>query len=395
MKKEWKTPDGFAYDLYLKLIKRDSLLVVGSNSEDRDGFARGLVDTLLYTTPKTSRFVFLSISPIIFADYRELPHTIYYAENDSSAVFNIDEIIERQQKDSRTDNSVIYLFVYDFEYFTSCSVSSSFFTEIQKIYSRGRYTNLRLILFSAYFKGLENVFQPNVYLQGTTKGIIAPKKGQCYCVDDDTLYNLPIITEGEEQRLITWWVSQVINKRKKAIWFIMTVIGFSLFIIGLCLESFEYDFVLGISGIILMIIGTICCFPYKRKSETSTSQNSYQERTISDPVMTANTTQIGQYYEKACANKLKDLGYRNIRLTPATGDFGADIIAVHPNGDTVCFQCKYYSGNVGEHAVQEVIAAISYYHADRGSVLTNSDFTPKARELAKKTNVSLYPHFNI
>ena len=100
----------------------------------------------------------------------------------------------------------------------------------------------------------------------------------------------------------------------------------------------------------------------------------------------------GRAYEQACARRLMREGYTNVKLTPASGDFGADILAVHPKGYRICFQCKFYSGNVGVEAVQEVLSAVRYYGADCGAVMTNADFTPAARELARRSDVALIPH---
>lgn len=106
------------------------------------------------------------------------------------------------------------------------------------------------------------------------------------------------------------------------------------------------------------------------------------------------TSQKGQAYEIACAERLKRKGYRNVQLTPATGDYGADIIAHDRRGRKVCFQCKRYSHNVGEDAVREVHSALAHYGANYGVVITNVDFTPKARELAYENGVELWPRFN-
>lgn len=102
--------------------------------------------------------------------------------------------------------------------------------------------------------------------------------------------------------------------------------------------------------------------------------------------------EAGMDYERACAQRLIRQGYTNVKLTPASGDFGADILAVHPKGYRICFQCKFYSGNVGVEAVQEVLSAVRYYGADCGAVMTNADFTPAARELARRSDVALIPH---
>lgn len=112
------------------------------------------------------------------------------------------------------------------------------------------------------------------------------------------------------------------------------------------------------------------------------------------PGQSYSTNDLGQHYEIACARRLKRQGYRNVKLTPVTGDFGADILANDIAGRLICFQCKCYSSNVGEDAVQEVISAVHYYGASYGVVITNADFTPKARELARAAGVALWPHIN-
>ena len=39
--------------------------------------------------------------------------------------------------------------------------------------------------------------------------------------------------------------------------------------------------------------------------------------------------------------------------------------------------------------MQEVVGAVSFYDADEGWVITNSTFTPDAKALAQKNNVTL------
>ncbi len=98
-------------------------------------------------------------------------------------------------------------------------------------------------------------------------------------------------------------------------------------------------------------------------------------------------------YEIACANRLASEGYRHIKVTPASGDYGADIVAVDKKGRRVCFQCKKYSGNVGVSAVQEVHASKAHYNAQRAVVLTTASFTVAARKLARETGVELVEHY--
>lgn len=100
-------------------------------------------------------------------------------------------------------------------------------------------------------------------------------------------------------------------------------------------------------------------------------------------------TMDGKIYERYVGSRLLADGYKELIYTPVTGDFGADIIARNPYGKKVCIQCKRYAEMVGIDAVQEIVAAKQYYNCDVAIVITNSTFTPAAKELAIKTGVGL------
>lgn len=82
------------------------------------------------------------------------------------------------------------------------------------------------------------------------------------------------------------------------------------------------------------------------------------------------------------------LGY-NAYKTPIH-DFGADVIATK-DSIKYCIQAKRYNikYNVGNDAVQEAFTAINLYNADRGIVITNSNFTSGAIKLAGANNIIL------
>ena len=70
-------------------------------------------------------------------------------------------------------------------------------------------------------------------------------------------------------------------------------------------------------------------------------------------------------------------------------DMGADLI-LERRGIRSVVQAKSYSGSVGVKAVQEVVAAKSYYKAREAFVVTNSTFTKSAIDLAEANGVSLW-----
>jgi HJR/Mrr/RecB family endonuclease/uncharacterized protein (DUF697 family) len=96
----------------------------------------------------------------------------------------------------------------------------------------------------------------------------------------------------------------------------------------------------------------------------------------------------GEQFEEFLAECFQRLGY-DVKTTPKTNDFGADLILTKDDRKTVV-QAKRYKSKVGNSAVQEVVAAIQYYGANEAIVVTNSQFTTNARGLAKANNVQLW-----
>lgn len=101
----------------------------------------------------------------------------------------------------------------------------------------------------------------------------------------------------------------------------------------------------------------------------------------------------GESYERFVGFCLITRGWKIIKYTKRSGDYGADIIARNPDGIKTSIQCKRYKKNVGIDAVQQVYASERYYNCNNGVVITNSKFTQPAHTLAKKTNVILWENF--
>lgn len=98
----------------------------------------------------------------------------------------------------------------------------------------------------------------------------------------------------------------------------------------------------------------------------------------------------GLEFEGYCGKYLLTHGFHDVCTTPPSGDYGADLVAKDANGVTWVFQCKRYKTKVGNGCVQEVVAAKKHYGASRAAVMTNSQLTQKARELAIENEVILF-----
>lgn len=95
----------------------------------------------------------------------------------------------------------------------------------------------------------------------------------------------------------------------------------------------------------------------------------------------------GTEFENYLMNLFRKMGHEVIG-TPTTGDQGADMFVII-NDKKIAVQVKKYSKPVGNKAIQEVVSARSYYSCDEAWVITNSQFTKSAFELAQKCNVKL------
>lgn len=97
----------------------------------------------------------------------------------------------------------------------------------------------------------------------------------------------------------------------------------------------------------------------------------------------------GRDFELFCSDLLKRNFYSSVEVTKASGDHGVDILA-EKDGITYAIQCKCYSSNIGNSAVQQALAGKSLYHRDIAVVLTNRYFTAQAISEAEQLNVKLW-----
>lgn len=95
----------------------------------------------------------------------------------------------------------------------------------------------------------------------------------------------------------------------------------------------------------------------------------------------------GVQFEQYLGHLFRSQGYK-AEVTKASGDFGADLV-ISKNGRRIVVQAKRYKKNVGIRAVQEVQGARAHYKATEAWVVTNSNFTQQAYELAKSNGVRL------
>ena len=93
----------------------------------------------------------------------------------------------------------------------------------------------------------------------------------------------------------------------------------------------------------------------------------------------------GAEFERWITRRLTAAGHfaRDLRQS---GDFGVDVLA-EIAGLRLGIQAKRFAGGVGNAAVQEVLAGCDYHRCAVAAVVTQSRFTPAAREQAGRAHL--------
>ena len=98
-------------------------------------------------------------------------------------------------------------------------------------------------------------------------------------------------------------------------------------------------------------------------------------------------TMAGQEFESFLNTLFQKMGY-TVKQTKLTGDQGADLVLAR-FGEVVVVQAKRSNNTIGNKAIQEVVASMKFYNAEKGMVVTNNYFTKAAEDLANANTISL------
>lgn len=145
--------------------------------------------------------------------------------------------------------------------------------------------------------------------------------------------------------------------------------------------------------LVLIGIGTmlgIAAFAWYSTKASDRDQQAARIETVRTSGIESIDQMPGTQFENRLRLLFQDLGY-DVFQTPASGDFGADLV-IDKDGSRGVVQAKRYQAGVpvGPSAVQEVVAAMAYWRAEYSIVVTNQSFTRAARDLAEANAVQLW-----
>ena len=184
-------------------------------------------------------------------------------------------------------------------------------------------------------------------------------------------------------------------RKKDYLWLGFLTIGIPLLLtVGVLLSISEYSFVLPIILIsVALIFGLVLLIKNSEGPRKLKKANKLSATTSKLEIETSVVNQLemidamkGSEFETFVVDLLKCNGFSNVTQTKLSGDFGVDVIGFKDNKKYV-FQCKRFKGKLGLKPIQEAYAGKRHYRADEAVVITNSEFTKAAMELASDTDI--------
>lgn len=184
-------------------------------------------------------------------------------------------------------------------------------------------------------------------------------------------------------------------RKKDYLWLGFLTIGIPLLLtVGVLLSISGCSFVLLIIliavalifGLVLLIKNSEGPRKLKKANKLSVATSKLEIETSVVNQLEIIDTMKGSEFETFVVDLLKCNGFSNVTQTKLSGDFGVDVIGFKDNKKYV-FQCKRFKGKLGLKPIQEAYAGKRHYRADEAVVITNSEFTKAAMELASDTDI--------
>lgn len=97
-------------------------------------------------------------------------------------------------------------------------------------------------------------------------------------------------------------------------------------------------------------------------------------------------------FEHALASLCRDSGCRQVEVSGGSGDHGADVQAVTPDGRRLILQAKRYNINrrVGDKEMQQLVGGLMTWHQfDIAALVATTSFTAPARATAARSGIRL------
>ena len=237
MVKEWTTPAGEFPRLYYDILNNAHILIAGASGSGKSVVINGLIYTALYKSPASVRFICIDLKRVELLDYKNLPHSIAYADDVKSALDALQyalDIIEKRfaimekQRVKLYNGPDIYVIIDEMADLLTTAKRQAV-PLIQRICQIGRAARVHLIGATQHIPTIPTAIRVNfdcrLGLRTQTKqdsrniiGVngceILPRYGYGFYIRPEgmQLYKLPMIDENRLKTMVDYWIK---NKKPK------------------------------------------------------------------------------------------------------------------------------------------------------------------------------------
>ena len=153
MTKTYITPEGYYYGLYDSMLQQTHILIGGATGSGKSVVINGFMHTALLQSPAMYQFILIDLKRVELYEYRDLPHTIAYADNITAAVAALQQtldIIERRYESMQRsglrkyDGSCVYVVIDELADLMTVD-KKHVMPLLQRIAQIGRAANVKII----------------------------------------------------------------------------------------------------------------------------------------------------------------------------------------------------------------------------------------------------------
>ena len=234
----YTTPGGSYSRLFADMATQTHLLIAGATGSGKSTVIDGILHAILHDAPTDDRLILIDLKKVELIDYRELPHTIMYADDDQSAIQALQTAITytnnryadmQARRIKEYDQSHIYIVIDELADLLT-TVSKQAVPLIQRLCQIGRAARVHVIAATQHIPMVPTAIRCNfdsrvalrtvnaqdsrniIYRAGAEKLPKPRTAGRAlgyYMTDGDPiLYDIPRIPDAERQRIIAHWTRQ-------------------------------------------------------------------------------------------------------------------------------------------------------------------------------------------
>jgi S-DNA-T family DNA segregation ATPase FtsK/SpoIIIE len=217
------------------MLEQPHLLIAGATGSGKSVVVNGIVYTALYQNPNDINFILIDPKRVELIDYKDLPHTLYYASEPAEMVNALQgalRITERRYQEmqymriKKYVGSDIYVIIDELADLMTTN-KKQVQPLIQRLAQIGRAAKVHVIActqcplatviptaikvnFDARLGLRTRSAQDSRNILGVRGCEVLPRYGQGYYMTPEgmTLYNIPMIDQTEIDRLVNHWISQ-------------------------------------------------------------------------------------------------------------------------------------------------------------------------------------------